>query len=110
MPITILVAQQGPHVVALEQAAAMAEAILALTTSAAHRRGEDPVDVEAAKRLAAELDRRVTGVETDPLVVADGALDVLDRYLEREAKDDDSLKALAVTVSQARAGTPPGHD
>lgn len=110
MPITIQIAQQGPHVVAVEQATQMADAILALTTSADHLAGKDRLDVEAAKQLAAELDRRVTGAETDPIVVADGALDVLDRYLVDAASHDDALKALAATVSQARQGTPPGHD
>ncbi len=110
MPITIQIASQAPHVVAVEQASQMADAILALTTSAARQVDVDGLDLEAAKRFAAELDRRVSGAETDPIVVADGALDVLDRYLERAAGEDDSLKALAATVSQAREGTPPGHD
>jgi hypothetical protein len=110
MPITIQIASQGPHVVAVDQASQMAAAIVALTNSAARHAGGEQFDVEAAKRLAAELDRRVSGAESDPIVVADDALEILDRYLERAAEDDDSLKALAATVSQARERTTPGHD
>jgi ATP-dependent protease Clp ATPase subunit len=100
--VTFQITDQEPHALAIEQATRMSEAVL-VTAQATIERGRRPlVDVEAAKQLAAELDQRVVGADTTPIVINDHAtIAVLEHYLKNAVSEDPTLDPLRLAVSNA---------
>ncbi len=102
MPVTVTIVGQGPHVIGIRQASQMSEGIAALTRAAGDGGRRALFDLEVARQLTAELDRRVAAIDTTPLSVADTlTLTVLDRYLTALESDDPALQALSQAVNSA---------
>jgi hypothetical protein len=109
VPVTVTIVGQGSYVIGIRRASQMSAGIAALTR-AARDGGRRPLfDLEVARQLTAELDRRVAAIETTPLSVADTlTLTVLDRYLTAAESDDPALQALGHAVTSALDRRP--HD
>ncbi len=102
MPVTFAIAGQRAHSIGLRQASEMSSGIGALMRAANNGGRRAPLDLEIARQLTAELDRRVAALDATALAVADTlTLTVLDRYLTAANSDDPNLMALGRAVTAA---------